>query len=339
LLRPGVSDASRQSSAKTPYRQRGAAKISGGTYQHHPNKAAHIGHLRNAVLGDTFVPCCALPARNVEVQNYIDNTGVQVADVVVGFLSIWKKKTLKDVEALIHNPSATLRITTCWDLLTRACSSYMRRQGSAEMARRRPEGDRRRHRQTARPAELIFHRYRSYPPGKRCCDYIQYDLLAQGERDPETPVLEGRLRVAQEGESHSLRKMPARMRAAGLMIWRVIPMWAERRSAPGERRLPRLRKKRSPQTLTTSRLSASNGTVTYVGKDIAYHLWKLPCWGEDFGYSPFHRYPDGHDVWRTTVHGQADAPPFGRPAPLRRDRYAPILSPEHRPRLAFHTLG
>ena len=67
-----------------------------------PNKAAHIGHLRNAVLGDTFVRLLRFTGENVEVQNYIDNTGVQVADVVVGFLHL-EKKTLKDVEALIQS--------------------------------------------------------------------------------------------------------------------------------------------------------------------------------------------------------------------------------------------
>ncbi len=50
-----------------------------------PNKAAHIGHLRNAVLGDTFVRLLRFRGHDVETQNYIDNTGVQVADVVVGF--------------------------------------------------------------------------------------------------------------------------------------------------------------------------------------------------------------------------------------------------------------
>jgi arginyl-tRNA synthetase len=49
-----------------------------------PNKAAHIGHLRNAVLGDVLVRCLHYLGHEVEIQNYIDDTGVQVADVVVG---------------------------------------------------------------------------------------------------------------------------------------------------------------------------------------------------------------------------------------------------------------
>ncbi len=61
-----------------------------------PNKAAHIGHLRNAILGDTFVRLLRAAGRQVAVQNYIDNTGVQVADVVVGFLHV-EKKSLAEV--------------------------------------------------------------------------------------------------------------------------------------------------------------------------------------------------------------------------------------------------
>src|SRR5207253_10879831 len=69
-----------------------------------PNKAAHIGHLRNAAIGDTFVRILQAAGRNVEVQNYIDNTGVQVADVIVG-LKYVEKKTLDDVRRMISDPS------------------------------------------------------------------------------------------------------------------------------------------------------------------------------------------------------------------------------------------
>src|SRR5579871_6353334 len=71
-----------------------------------PNKAAHIGHLRNAILGDTFVRMLRAAGRNVEVQNYIDNTGVQVADVVVGFLHPEVFKT----------PDQDRFDYLCWDL-------------------------------------------------------------------------------------------------------------------------------------------------------------------------------------------------------------------------------
>ena len=74
-----------------------------------PNKAAHIGHLRNAVLGDTFVRMMRSRGRNVEVQNYIDNTGVQVADVVVGFHFL-SRQSPAEVAALIADPATAFRL-------------------------------------------------------------------------------------------------------------------------------------------------------------------------------------------------------------------------------------
>ena len=82
-----------------------------------PNKAAHIGHLRNAALGDTFVRMLRARGRQVEVQNYIDNTGVQVADVVVGFHHL-EHQSPADVQALIGDPSVRFDYL-CWDLYAR----------------------------------------------------------------------------------------------------------------------------------------------------------------------------------------------------------------------------
>ncbi len=55
----------------------------------------------------------------------------------------------------------------------------------------------------------------------------------------------------------------------------------------------------------------SNNTVTYVGKDIAYHLWKFGLLGKDFGYRHFYRYPDGRQVWISAETGETDHPHFG----------------------------
>jgi arginyl-tRNA synthetase len=55
----------------------------------------------------------------------------------------------------------------------------------------------------------------------------------------------------------------------------------------------------------------SNGTVGYVGKDIAYHLWKFGLLGRDFGYSRFYKYPNQHEVWISAEHGEPDHPHFG----------------------------
>ena len=85
-----------------------------------PNKAAHVGHLRNAILGDTFVRLLRFSGREVDVQNYIDNTGVQVADVVVGFLHI-QKKSRAEIEQLTREPRFDYY---CWDLYARVSAWY-----------------------------------------------------------------------------------------------------------------------------------------------------------------------------------------------------------------------
>ena len=85
-----------------------------------PNKAAHVGHLRNAILGDTFVRLLKFAGREVDVQNYIDNTGVQVADVVVGFLNI-EKKSRAEIEQLAGQARFDYY---CWDLYARVSQWY-----------------------------------------------------------------------------------------------------------------------------------------------------------------------------------------------------------------------
>src|SRR6202040_1381854 len=94
-----------------------------------PNKAAHIGHLRNAILGDTFQrllrPDAFKTGYEVGVQNYIDNTGVQVADVVVGLVHL-EGKTLAATRELLDDLAARHeRIDFyCWDLYARVSQWY-----------------------------------------------------------------------------------------------------------------------------------------------------------------------------------------------------------------------
>ncbi|HEX8871172.1 MAG TPA: arginine--tRNA ligase, partial [Candidatus Acidoferrum sp.] len=85
-----------------------------------PNKAAHIGHLRNAVLGDTMVRLLRHTGHDVAVQNYIDNTGVQVADVVIAFQHM-EKKSLSEVKALAAKPEFDYH---CWDLYAKATQFF-----------------------------------------------------------------------------------------------------------------------------------------------------------------------------------------------------------------------
>ncbi len=90
-----------------------------------PNKAAHIGHLRNAILGDTFVRLLRAAGQHVDVQNYIDNTGVQVADVVVGLTHFEGFDLARVKQLLVDLKARGERIDDyCWDLYARVSQWY-----------------------------------------------------------------------------------------------------------------------------------------------------------------------------------------------------------------------
>ncbi|MFY9550006.1 MAG: arginine--tRNA ligase, partial [Thermoanaerobaculia bacterium] len=99
-----------------------------------PNKAAHIGHLRNAVLGDVLVRTLRHLGFPVEVQNYLDDTGVQVADVVAGLVHLQNVTTLEAARAAIResrlpggaaNPKGFAYL--CWDLYAEVGRTYAAR--------------------------------------------------------------------------------------------------------------------------------------------------------------------------------------------------------------------
>ena len=125
LLRPDTPKAGVSGAQSEPWR--GPASGKKILVEHtsiNPNKAAHIGHLRNAILGDTFVRLLQAAGAKVDVQNYIDNTGVQVADVVVGFLYL-EKKGKSEIEALVAAPPNGKPFDYyCWDLYARVSQWY-----------------------------------------------------------------------------------------------------------------------------------------------------------------------------------------------------------------------
>ena len=293
-----------------------------------PNKAAHIGHLRNAVLGDTFVRLLRFSGENVEVQNYIDNTGVQVADVVVGFLH-FEKKNLQDVEALIRQsaapgqPLAARFDYYCWDLYARVFQLYEENKEVLKLRAQALKDIEEGHGETAAMAELVSTAIVRTHLETMLRLNIEYDVLVQ-----ESEIL--KLHFWTAAFELLKEKKAIRFEDAGKNAgcW-VMDLSDSSEEAEGE----------TADADDIKIIVRSNGTVTYVGKDIAYHLWKFALLGKDFGYAPFHRYPDGHCVWRTTVHAHTDAPPFGRASAA----YAVIDTRQsylqNIVKAAFHTLG
>jgi arginyl-tRNA synthetase len=257
-----------------------------------PNKAAHIGHLRNAILGDTFVRMLRARGRTVEVQNYIDNTGVQVADVVVGFYYL-EKKTPADIRALIGDPNIRFDYL-CWDLYARTSSYYQdhpeAKQWRADTLHSIEAG-------TGDLAEM----------GHLVSDAIvRAHLKTMLRLDVEYDVL------PRESEILHLKFWAT---AFELLKERKAIYFEEQGKNKGCWVMPSSAFRETEETEDgedSKVIVRSNGTVTYVGKDIAYQLWKFGLLGKDFYYQPWSAYPDGHQVWVTTDQPRDQGPPFGR---------------------------
>jgi arginyl-tRNA synthetase len=263
-----------------------------------PNKAAHIGHLRNAILGDTFVRLLRFASREVDVQNYIDNTGVQVADVVVGFLQI-EKKTFGEIEALAAAPRFDY---VCWDLYARVSHWYeedkANLQTRGETLRALEEGNN----ETAAVAELI-----SVAVLKRHLETmerldIEYDFLPR-----ESEIL----------HLHFWDAAFGKLKEAGVLTFesggKNKGCWVMRRAGTAEAASGNAESAEDDKIAEEDQkvIVRSNGTVGYVGKDIAYHMWKFGLLGRDFGYRRFFRYPNDHECWISSTDGEKDHPHFG----------------------------
>jgi arginyl-tRNA synthetase len=259
-----------------------------------PNKAAHIGHVRNAVLGDTFQRILKATGKTVEVQYYIDNTGVQVADVVVGFVYL-EDRDLEGIKRLDEELAAEGRKFDfyCWDLYAKVGQVY---QTDDELKSKRGDvlhlieagnnpiaeiGDF----VSTRNVHCIVETMQRFS--------IRYDLLPR-----ESEIL----------HLHFWRKAFDRMKELGAIYFEeegknagcwVMPF--ESHAGTDDHDADKI-------------LVRSNGTVTYTGKDIAYQMWKLGLLGMDFFYKPFHRYADGKQIWTTSTSRDddvAERPKFG----------------------------
>ena len=262
-----------------------------------PNKAAHIGHLRNAILGDTFVRLLRAAGAKVDVQNYIDNTGVQVADVVVGFLHL-ERMSAADVRALIEElPRRGERIDFyCWDLYARTSQWYG--QGTEEDREARKKlrlqtlhaiesgGN-----DTAEIAELISTAVLRRHLETMLRLGIEYDFLPR-----ESEILHLKFWEAAFEQLKNSGVLYFETEGKNKGCWVMARPGAA--AAEGE------------TDEDAKVIVRSNGTVTYVGKDIAYHLWKFGLLGRDFGYMPFFSYSD-RECWISAEQGIEPHPHFG----------------------------
>jgi arginyl-tRNA synthetase len=274
-----------------------------------PNKAAHIGHVRNAVLGDTMVRVLRHAGNRVQTQNYIDNTGVQVADVVIGLLhmekvtSVWVKNRAMEPKFDYY----------CWDLYAKATSFFAADKARAAKLRgatlksiEEGKGE------DAEVAQVVGDAIVGCHLRTMARLDIRYDLLAR-----ESEILHLKF---WEAAFEMLKKSGAiHLATSGKMAGCWILPWEEEEktgnNTESSENTEDTEKNEEQENSQDKIIVRSNGTVTYVGKDIAYQLWKFGLLGKDFHYRKWPNAPEGQTVWATTSDvGDSSAPHFGEAA-------------------------
>lgn len=266
-----------------------------------PNKAAHIGHLRNSALGDTLVRVLRFRGNPVEVQNYIDDTGVQVADVVVGFQHL-EKMSLDDVKRIA---AGTRFDYHCWDLYARVTEWY--------------DGDQERLKVRAATLHDIEH---GVDPTAGVAAFIAETVvrahlktMARLNIDYELLTWEGDiLRLKFWARAFEVLKETGAVylqnegKHAGCWVMKIDDT---ENTEPSEEESAEDTENREKVIVR------SNGTVVYVGKDMAYQFWKSGLLGRDFLYRKFATRMNGDTLWATTSdqsHAVAEHPRFGAAA-------------------------
>jgi arginyl-tRNA synthetase len=268
-----------------------------------PNKAAHIGHLRNAVLGDVLVRALAFLGHEVEVQNYLDDTGVQVADVVAGLVHLHAVPSAEAVRMAVREralPGGTRQpkgfAYLCWDVYAEVSRTYAARPETRawreEVLHQIEKGDS----ETARLAAAVVDAVVSAHLATMGRLDIAYDLLPR-----ESDIL-GR---------HFWARAFALLRESGAVELasegKNAGCWVLRLTGSEE-----FAGMEEPDKI----LVRSNGTVTYTAKDIAYQLWKFGLLGVDFEYEPF------RPEWSSGSVREEEIPPRVRDRPVWRTAHA-----------------
>ena len=255
-----------------------------------PNKAAHIGHLRNAALGDSFVRCLRFLGHDVEVQNYLDNTGVQVADVVVG-LERMEGKTIREVEAIGGRFDYY-----CWDVYARVSDFYRQSEENQKWRSLTLQAVEAGKNATSELAELVAMRIVRAHLETMARINVEYDLLPRESEilhlrfwDKAFQLLKDRQAIYYVDEG--------KHRGCWVMNTVDVQPDIQREEAEDDEKI----------------IVRSDGTVTYVGKDIAYQLWKFGILGLDFQYRLYDT-RNGHQTWITSNEADPNSTPpsFGR---------------------------
>lgn len=247
-----------------------------------PNKAAHIGHLRNSCLGDTLTRLLRSVGYQVEVQNYIDDTGTAVADIVVGL----------EILNPIWDESKETYDYFCWDLYTQVNELYTKEPELKERQRQVLHDIEKGTNPAAAQAKEISTRIVNCHLATMARFGIFYDLLTW-----ESDILHLGFWAHAFNHLKDNKGMAYETDGPNAGCW-VIKL----DDVEGFSHLE------NPDKV----LVRSNGTATYVAKDIAYQMWKFGVLGLDFQYRPYCTQENNQVLITTDTYKGTEDDHFGR---------------------------
>ena len=303
--------AQKEASSTRPAPQEDQRKIIVEHTSINPNKAAHIGHVRNAVLGDTMVQILQHAGKRVQIQNYIDNTGVQVADVVIGFLRM-EQRTATNVMMLAKEPRFDYY---CWDLYAKVTNFFAENPERAETLRAETLKALEENRgEDAEVAQVLADAIVTCHLRTMARLHIHYDLLARESEILHLKFWDTAFEMMKKSGAIHLATS-GKMKGCWVLPWEKTNINTEHQDRTWDREKRKSAEVAETENVQDKIIVRSNGTVTYVGKDIAYQLWKFGLLGKDFCYRKWPESPAGRTVWATTSRkSDPDAPHFGEAA-------------------------
>ena len=270
-----------------------------------PNKAAHVGHLRNSALGDTLVRLLRFQGHPVETQNYIDDTGVQVADVVVGFQEL-EAKSFADIRQLAEEARFDYY---CWDLYARVTEWYDADESRLELRARTLQDLEHGQNERAKVARFVSDRIVRLHLATMSRLNIEYDLLSWEGDILQLNFWNIAFEILKSAGAVSFQTTG---KQAGCWVMPINDESADETTVPGG-----VTETSEADNSRNKVIVRSDGTVTYVGKDMAYQFWKFGILDKDFNFRWFGKQKSGRLLWTTTTEvskpfeGSPPLPQFG----------------------------
>ena len=232
-----------------------------------PNKALHIGHIRNIIIGDTISRILKKADYKVNVLNYVDDSGLQVADILVGFTHFGFEQESPDGKKFDHYCGDDVYVKTTQKYEEDSSLEDIRKNILKDLEDETSE--------TAKLADVVTRKVLSNQL-ETCWNLsVHYDCL-----NFESQIIRSGLWAKIFEKLKEMKLIEFENDGKNAKCWVI----------------------RGDGTEEDKVIVRSNGTATYIAKDIPYAAWKLGLLEDPFYYEPYPKdQPNSQKLFQTTL--------------------------------------